>query len=64
MPKKKQPRNAFYFFMLEFKARCERNGERFPNGLRDVQEEAGPEWSVSRFFTMKLLNCINKNTYH
>uniref|UniRef100_A0A1B6J7Z9 HMG box domain-containing protein n=1 Tax=Homalodisca liturata TaxID=320908 RepID=A0A1B6J7Z9_9HEMI len=46
MPKKKTPRNAFYFFMLDYKARCERNGERFPNGLRDVQLEAGPEWNV------------------
>uniref|UniRef100_A0A1B6KNM8 HMG box domain-containing protein n=1 Tax=Graphocephala atropunctata TaxID=36148 RepID=A0A1B6KNM8_9HEMI len=46
MPKKKQPRNAFFYFMMDYKARCERNGERFPNGLRDVQIEAGPEWDA------------------
>lgn len=46
MPKK-QPKNSFYFFMLDYKARCERNGERFPNGLRDVQGPAGEEWKVS-----------------
>jgi len=53
MPKKKQPRNAFFFFMLDYKARCERNGERFPNGLRDVQTEASPEWNAMSAETRK-----------
>ncbi|XP_054264582.1 protein maelstrom homolog [Macrosteles quadrilineatus] len=46
MPKKKTPANAFYFFMLDRKAAYEKNGERFPNGLKDVSEVAGPEWAV------------------
>lgn len=45
MPKK-TPRNAFYFFMLDYKARCERAGEKFQLGLRDVQGPAGDEWKV------------------
>jgi len=46
MPKKKTPVNAFYFFMLERKAQFEKNGHKFPNGLKDVAEEVGPEWQV------------------
>ncbi|XP_043281378.1 protein maelstrom 2 [Venturia canescens] len=36
MPKK-PARNAFWFFMAEWKTKEERNGRSFPNGFRDVQ---------------------------
>ncbi|XP_031779325.1 protein maelstrom homolog [Nasonia vitripennis] len=36
MPKNKHQRNAFYFFMLDWKMQEENNGRYFPNGLKDV----------------------------
>lgn len=48
MAPRKKTFNAFYYFMLDFKARCERNGDHFPNGLKDVMEDAGMEWDVSK----------------
>ncbi|XP_012287911.1 protein maelstrom homolog [Orussus abietinus] len=45
MPKK-QSRNSFYYFMLDFKAREEKKGRQFPNGLKDVQQDSkcSQEW--------------------
>lgn len=46
-PKKKQaPRNAFYFFMLDYKENAEMRGRSFPGGLKDVAEAASPSWKV------------------
>ncbi|XP_066591713.1 protein maelstrom homolog [Prorops nasuta] len=38
MPKPKG-RNAFYFFMQEWKEQMCNKGEKFPNGLKDVQQD-------------------------
>ncbi|XP_020290954.1 protein maelstrom homolog isoform X2 [Pseudomyrmex gracilis] len=45
MPKK-GGKNAFYFFMIDWKTRAERQGAVFPNGLRDVQldPDCSAEW--------------------
>lgn len=43
MPKKPPP-NGYYFFMKDYKAREERLGRRFPNGMKDVAELASDEW--------------------
>ncbi|KAL6440558.1 hypothetical protein ACFW04_003217 [Cataglyphis niger] len=45
MPKVKG-RNAFFFFMLEWRKRAEAQGRKFPNGLKDVQAdpECNEEW--------------------
>ncbi|XP_025073315.1 protein maelstrom homolog isoform X2 [Pogonomyrmex barbatus] len=45
MPKNKS-KNAFYFFMLDWKRRAEAQGRKFPNGLKDVQREpeCNEEW--------------------
>lgn len=55
-PKKKQPRNAFYFFMVERKGHYERNGERFPNGLKDVAELVDTEWKVAKYIFILALD--------
>jgi len=48
MPKlKKPPKNAFTFFMQERKGQLERQGHRFPNGLKDVAGMVHDEWKVS-----------------
>lgn len=46
MSKKNESRNAFYFFMLEWKKREEASGRTFPEGLRDVQRDpkCSEEW--------------------
>lgn len=54
MPKK-TPKNAFFFFMLEFKRNQENRGIRFRNGLVDVQREASPYWTVRKAI-LQLLN--------
>jgi hypothetical protein len=46
--KKKQPRNAFYFFMLHFKSQEEAKGVRFPGALKEVSEKAAPIWNVRK----------------
>ncbi|XP_063699028.1 protein maelstrom homolog isoform X2 [Culicoides brevitarsis] len=47
MPKK-QPKNAYFFFMLEFKRHQEAMGRRFPGGMREVATAASEPWrSVS-----------------
>ncbi|XP_029669657.1 protein maelstrom 2 isoform X1 [Formica exsecta] len=45
MPKAKG-RNAFFFFMLDWRKRAEAQGRRFPNGLKDVTADSGcnEEW--------------------
>lgn len=47
MPKAKG-RNAFFFFMLDWRKRAEAQGRRFPNGLKDVTADPGcnEEWQV------------------
>lgn len=42
---KKQPKNAFYFFMLEWKAEKEEQGQRF-SGLKEVSELCADDWKV------------------
>ncbi|XP_065209163.1 protein maelstrom homolog [Planococcus citri] len=43
MPKKPPP-NGYYFFMKDWKAREERFGRRFPNGMKDVAIHASEDW--------------------
>jgi hypothetical protein len=47
--KKKQPKNAFYFFMLQFRNQEEAKGAKFPGGLKEVAEKAAPIWNVRKF---------------
>ncbi|XP_047115467.1 protein maelstrom homolog [Schistocerca piceifrons] len=42
-PKKKQPKNAFYFFVMEFKDQMARKGVIYPNH-KEAFDAAGPEW--------------------
>lgn len=49
MPKK-QPKNAFFYFMLEVKRNEEKRGRRFSNGLAGVSEIASKLWNVSCVF--------------
>ncbi|XP_003703610.1 protein maelstrom homolog [Megachile rotundata] len=46
MSKKNKGKNAFYFFMLDWKKREEASGRTFPEGLRDVQRDpkCSEEW--------------------
>lgn len=44
--KKKQPKNAFYFFMVDYKSKQENKGIRFPGGMKDVSEKAAPIWKT------------------
>lgn len=48
MPKAKG-KNAFFFFMLDWKKRAEAQGREFPNGLKDVQQDpdCNEEWQVT-----------------
>lgn len=46
--KKKQPKNAFYFFMLQFRKKEEAKGVKFPGGLKEVAEKAAPIWHVRK----------------
>ncbi|XP_012542235.1 protein maelstrom 2 [Monomorium pharaonis] len=45
MPKNKG-RNAFFFFMVDWRKRAEAEGHKFPNGLKDVQQDpnCNEEW--------------------
>lgn len=47
MPKNKG-RNAFFFFMIDWRRRAEAQGHSFPNGLKDVQAnpDCNEEWQV------------------
>ncbi|XP_069677770.1 protein maelstrom homolog [Periplaneta americana] len=42
--KKKQPKNAFYFFMVHYKRQQEDKGVRFRGGMKEVAEKAAPLW--------------------
>ncbi|KAJ9575906.1 hypothetical protein L9F63_007218 [Diploptera punctata] len=44
--KKKQPKNAFYFFMVDYKSKQENKGKRFPGGLKEVADKAAPIWKA------------------
>lgn len=46
--KKKQPKNAFYFFMLQYRNKEEAKGVQFPGGLKEVAETAAPIWNVRK----------------
>jgi len=46
--KKKQYKNAFYFFMLELKNEKEAKGVRFRGGLEEVADIAAPIWNVRK----------------
>ena len=48
MSKKKQPRNGFYFFMLDMQQELRQQGRSVP--MRDMPVVAGPKWSVSIIF--------------
>ncbi|XP_048509388.1 protein maelstrom homolog isoform X2 [Athalia rosae] len=45
MPQKKQTRNAFSFFMLDYKKKHEALGVKFPGGLKDVANACSAEWN-------------------
>lgn len=49
MPPKKQPQNAFFFFMLDYKKKQEAKGVVFPGGLKDVADACSEEWKVHEF---------------
>ncbi|KAI0213529.1 maelstrom-like protein [Lamellibrachia satsuma] len=46
MPKKKQARNAFYWFMQDIIPDLRREGRVFPNGMQDVVPVATPRWKA------------------
>lgn len=53
MPPKKQKqtaKNAYYYFMLDFK---EKQGRNF-RSLAEVADAAGPHWSVSHYHSCYL----------
>ncbi|XP_021947381.1 protein maelstrom homolog isoform X1 [Folsomia candida] len=43
---KKQPRNAYYFYMLKRKEELEREGYRFLGGMKDVANAVGSDWAA------------------
>ena len=45
--KKKQSRNAFFFFMQSLRPQLQRQGVTLENGNRTLAEFAGPQWAVS-----------------
>lgn len=45
MPKKPPP-NGYYYFMKYYKAREEKLGRRFYNGMKDVADLASDEWKA------------------
>ena len=47
MPKKKQVRNGFYWYMQDIMPDLRREGRVFPNGMADVVPVAMPRWKVS-----------------
>uniref|UniRef100_A0A336KZF2 CSON001911 protein n=1 Tax=Culicoides sonorensis TaxID=179676 RepID=A0A336KZF2_CULSO len=62
MPKK-QPKNAYFFFMLEYKRVEEARGRRFPGGLKEVSHAASSTWkemSPSQRERFELLAKIEK----
>ena len=48
MPKK-APKNAFFYFMHDFKAEQQQKGINYGN-LTDVAKAADPEWRVTIYF--------------
>jgi hypothetical protein len=46
--KKKQPKNAFYFFMVDYRRQQEVKGVTFPGGLKEVADKAAPIWKVRK----------------
>lgn len=44
MPKKAPRRAPYFFFMIDFKKREERKGEKFGNGFQDVAVFASDAW--------------------
>lgn len=47
-PQKNKKRNAFFYFMLDWKKDAEARGRKFRNGLKDVQGDAecSQTWKV------------------
>lgn len=60
MPKAKG-KNAFFFFMLDWKRRAEAKGFTFPNGLKDVQADpdCNIEWQVRFGKRIQNINSIS-----
>lgn len=59
MPKK-QPKNAFFFFMCAYMKREQNRGRRFPNGLADVSAPASDEWNVSNLAVLASSNQLSE----
>jgi hypothetical protein len=53
--KKKQPKNAFYFFMVSFRRQEETKGVRFQDGWKDVAAKASPIWQVRQDWRESIL---------
>lgn len=47
MPKK-QPRNSFYFYMVDFREQQKKKGINYET-MAEVAEAAGPLWRVREF---------------
>lgn len=50
MPKLRQGKNAFFYFMLDFKEKEERKGKDFPGGFQQISKECSAVWKVN-FYT-------------
>lgn len=53
MPKH-QPKNAFFYFMIDYKKKQENSGFKYPGGLTQVQQECSKIWDVGIAFKIPL----------
>ena len=55
MAPKNKP-NAFLFFMIDWKKQKEKKGKYYPNGIKDVQQDAECNfaWKVSLIYVFNL----------
>jgi len=62
MPKNKG-RHPFFFFMIDWKKRAEAQGRKFPNGLKDVQQDSdcNAEWQVNVYKEKKSKHRFNSS---
>lgn len=49
MPKK-QPKNAYFFYMLHFKDQEARRGHYYAGGLPEISTAASESWKVRKHF--------------